>query len=966
MTALVLGFAAPAHSSPIVNHDRIVSAVPGAKGLSPAVNDGHVSSIVQIGSTMVVGGTFTSVTPSGGASTPRANLFAFDVNTGALSTTFNPAPNAEVLELKPGPTAGTVYVAGSFTQLNGSSASHVALLNVSDGSRVSTFKPPTTNGSIYSLAQVTRGGQSMMIMGGTFSTAGGVAHVGLAAVNATTGALSSYMNNQVSGHHNDSGTGAQGAIGVRDLDVTPDGSRLVAIGNFKRVDTLLRDQLVMITLPDTSTPNSSVVTPDWTTTRYSPYCASGAFDSYMRGLSVSPDGSYFVVTATGGYKANTLCDAAARFEVNTTGTDVQPTWVTYTGGDTLWSNVITEKAVYVGGHQRWLNNSFASDQAGPGAVPRPGLAALNIQTGIPMKWNPGRNPRGAAVYALYATPTALWMGSDTSLIGSSKATIYNRPRLAFFPLATGQPEASDATASLPGTAFLGGNNPTAPTNDTLRGVHLSTSGADPGTTFPSDILWSQVRGSFMAGGKLWYGKSDNTFNSRTYSNGSFGPEVKVDPYNDPIWAGVATGSGSPGHGDTFDGKQNALYAQLSTVTGMAYANGRLYYTKGGDANLYWRWFNTDSGIIGADQFSANGGQNWSKTLGMFITGGKLYFATTTDGSLRSELLVNGVPTGSPTVVDSGNDWRSRALFLVDGTVTPANQPPTAAFTSDCPGGGLDCTFTDGSSDPDGTVSSYDWDFGDSTAHSTAQNPTHHFSDTGTYQVTLTVTDNSSGTGSVTRPVSVTNPNPNNPISFVAGSSTQANASSVSVTVPTVQDGDTLVLVGNVGASKTATPPAGWTLLGDKSATTAMRSIVWTRAAQASDSGSSVKVTLDAQHRAGLTLAVYRGLSTTTAVTATGNTDVSTSSHTTPQVTVPGGSWVVSAWTEKGTTNTSWTIPGTLTKRVADYSTAGTTGGLSSQIADPNQSSAGTVAGSTATSTDTSSGGVNWSIVLPAP
>src|SRR5690606_2663104 len=69
------------------------------------------------------------------------------------------------------------------------------------------------------------------------------------------------------------------------------------------------------------------------------------------------------------------------------------------------------------------------------------------------KWNPGRNPRGAAVYAFHATPDGLWLGSDTEYIGNSYQ--YKRPRLAFFPLASGAPEASDATAGLPGTAYLG-------------------------------------------------------------------------------------------------------------------------------------------------------------------------------------------------------------------------------------------------------------------------------------------------------------------------------------------------------------------------------------------------------------------------------------------------------------------------------------------------------------------------------
>ena len=50
----------------------------------------------------------------------------------------------------------------------------------------------------------------------------------------------------------------------------------------------------------------------------------------------------------------------------------------------------------------------------------------------------------------------------------------------------------------------------------------------------------------------------------------------------------------------------------------------------------------------------------------------------------------------------------------DVTVTPANALPTAAFMASCPQAGLTCTFTDGSTDPDGngTIASWTWEFGD--------------------------------------------------------------------------------------------------------------------------------------------------------------------------------------------------------------------------------------------------------------
>ena len=84
---------------------------------------------------------------------------------------------------------------------------------------------------------------------------------------------------------------------------------------------------------------------------------------------------------------------------------------------------------------------------------------------------------------------------------------------------------------------------------------------------------------------------------------------------------------------------------------------------------------------------------------------------------------------------------------------PANQPPTAAFTSSV--ANLAVAFDgSGSADPDGTVASYAWDFGDSTAVGSGSKPAHTYAAAGTYPVKLTVTDNQGASASVSHDVVV--------------------------------------------------------------------------------------------------------------------------------------------------------------------------------------------------------------------
>jgi len=89
--------------------------------------------------------------------------------------------------------------------------------------------------------------------------------------------------------------------------------------------------------------------------------------------------------------------------------------------------------------------------------------------------------------------------------------------------------------------------------------------------------------------------------------------------------------------------------------------------------------------------------------------------------------------------------------------TPNNLIPVASTTGTTQVGGMAPSTVkfvgSNSSDTDGIITNYLWDFGDGT-NSTLANPTHVYTAAGTYPVTLLVTDNSNGTGKATYSVTV--------------------------------------------------------------------------------------------------------------------------------------------------------------------------------------------------------------------
>ncbi|HZN77041.1 MAG TPA: malectin domain-containing carbohydrate-binding protein [Micromonosporaceae bacterium] len=462
-------------------HTNIVGSEPS--NATPNIMNGSTKAIYDAGTKVIAVGDFTTVqNRNSSVDITRNYVVAFDKATGLVDNAFAPTVDNEVNAVIAGPTPGTVYLAGKFNTVNGVTRRKVALLNVSNGSLVTAFATPAFNGAVNDIVLV----GSRVLVGGIFTTVGGQPRNGLASLNATTGARDDYLVTALTEHHNwtEAEDGAKAGVGADKLAASPDGTKLVVIGNFKFADAVLHDQVLKLDLGPTV-----ATIADWNTDDYQPRCAWWAFDSWVRDVAFSPDGSYFAIVGTGAPNGGSLCDAVAKWDASATGPNLSPIWVDWSGGDTFYSVTITEQAVYVGGHIRWMNNRFGGDSAQQGAVGRPSIAALDPLSGRVLKWNPGRHPRGVGVTELYPTPEGLWLGYDTKWMGNFQ---YRRERIAFLPHSAGYAPHSTTPASLPGDVYQAGG--AAPTNVLYR---VNTGGplvgsldggpdwsADSGTTNP--------------------------------------------------------------------------------------------------------------------------------------------------------------------------------------------------------------------------------------------------------------------------------------------------------------------------------------------------------------------------------------------------------------------------------------------------------------------------------------------------
>jgi Domain of unknown function (DUF5122) beta-propeller len=339
-------------------------------GTSPIATyqaNGRVQVITVANGTIYIGGEFTSVRPagSGGTSTTRNHVAAFDEATGALLP-WNPnvTGNVRAIEIV-GPTA---YLGGSFSRVGTAARHNLAAVDATSGA-VGSWNPGASS-QVLDMGQI--GG--VLYVGGDFTTAGGAARTRLAAFDTTTGALTSWAP-------------SADAL-VKALSVTADGSKVIVGGDFTHVNGSSQSHIAALS-PATGAPLP------WAT--HVPYSVID--------LDVDATGVFVAGGGGGGNFAGLDLSTGARQWIGGTNGNVQA--IAAVGG-----------VVYAGGH--WSN--YCGQTAGahtcPHPTPRPKLLAVDEATGALLPWNPGANS-SLGVFALAGDAAAgnLFAGGDFTAIG---------------------------------------------------------------------------------------------------------------------------------------------------------------------------------------------------------------------------------------------------------------------------------------------------------------------------------------------------------------------------------------------------------------------------------------------------------------------------------------------------------------------------------------------------------------------
>lgn len=381
------------------------------------VVDGEVLDSAVVGSRVVLVGTFTKVRNPGGPEIDQPYIAAYDINSGAFDSGFRPVLNNPAFAVD---TDGEdLYIGGNFNFVDGEGHRKVAKLSAT-GDLDPSFAPQVSaNVNDVAIAD------GRVFLTGRFSSIDGQTRIAFAAVDSLTGELDPNVDFEF-GFSVASGGGISG----KSIAITPDGSQLFLSHTARFIDGRERTAVAGF---DVSA--NSVSLGDWQTNLYDDELDRFGGALRPRRVAMAPDGSYFVMTTSGGDRPP-AGDTAVRFPVDG-GANTEAAWVSR-HFDTVLGVAISDTAVFVGGHFQFQEAPGSADpfpgdkftnygfgfgegpaQLGSQVVARQQLGALNPETGKSLEWNPGSDSFLGVQSLTFVDGRGLLIGHDGERLGGA-------------------------------------------------------------------------------------------------------------------------------------------------------------------------------------------------------------------------------------------------------------------------------------------------------------------------------------------------------------------------------------------------------------------------------------------------------------------------------------------------------------------------------------------------------------------
>ena len=317
--------------------------------------NGGVYAMAYDGNTIYVGGSFTQVN-SASTKSARGGLAAINAQTGALLP-WAPKVNGKVDAMAVDPATHGVYIGGAFSTVNGTGRDSLAEINGATGA-LDAFKH-TISGSPEALSV----GHGLLYLGGQFSSVDSKTRANLAAFTLSTGVLST--------------TWAPTADDVV-YAITSDTNRIYLGGKFHKINSISSTSKLAAVSPTTGARDATFMP---------------SLQILVYAIAIGPNG---IFAAEGGQGGRAI-------EYSTTGA---PIWTFTTDGD-AHALAYLNGVLYVGGHFDHACKSAVTGVKGlciDGSFPRVKLAAVDATNGALLPWNPtGNGIHG--VFAMAANPT---------------------------------------------------------------------------------------------------------------------------------------------------------------------------------------------------------------------------------------------------------------------------------------------------------------------------------------------------------------------------------------------------------------------------------------------------------------------------------------------------------------------------------------------------------------------------------